>query len=129
MFPRAVAHWEASLHGVELVPSLDLRRDQHHRRTMTNAVKGDLLNAGRNVMEASVNEGTPSIDGVRGHVRRQLERLQLHRQGRQSQEQKDCQDKDNGNQNEAFLEFILPTTMASDSASHAQTVLASSSAM
>ena len=29
---------------------------------------------------------------------------------------------------EAFLEFILPTTMASDLASHAQTTLASSSA-
>ena len=81
MFIRAVAHWEANLHGVELVPSLDLCRGQRHRRTMTNAVKGDLLNVGRNVMEASINEGTPSVDGVRGCVRRQLERLQLHCQG------------------------------------------------
>ena len=48
---------------------------------MTNAVEGDLLNVGRDVLEASVDEGTPSIDGVRGRVRRQLERLQLYRQG------------------------------------------------
>jgi len=95
---------------------------------MMNAMEGDLLNVSRDVLEMSVDEGTPSIDGVRGHVRRQLERLQLHRQGWQSQEQKDYQDKDKGNQNEAFLEFILPTTMASDSASHARTALASSSA-
>ena len=81
MFLRAVAHWEASLHGMELVSSLDLRRGQRHRRTMTNALKGDLLNAGQNVMEASINEGTPSVGGVHDHVRRQLERLQLHYQG------------------------------------------------
>ena len=81
MFLRAIAHWEASLHGVELVPSLDLRRGQRQRRTMTNAVKDDLLNVGQNVMEASVNEGTPSVDSVHDHVRRQLERLQLHCQG------------------------------------------------
>ena len=81
MFLKAVAHWEASLHGVELVPSLDLRRGQHHHRTMTSAVKGNLLNVGQNIMEASINEGTPSIDGIRGRVRRQLERLQLHCQG------------------------------------------------
>ena len=84
MLLRAIAHWETSLHGVELVPSLDLCRGQRHHRTMMNAVEGDLLNAGRDVLETSVNEGTPSIDGVRGCVHRQLERLQLHRQGWQS---------------------------------------------
>ena len=51
---------------------------------MTNVMEVDLLNMGRDVLEASIDEGTPSIDGVRGHVRRQLERLQLHRQGWQS---------------------------------------------
>ena len=81
MFLKAIAHWEASLHGMELVPSLDLRRGQRHHCTMTNAMKGDLLNADQNVMEASVNEGTPSIDGICGRVCRQLERLQLHCQG------------------------------------------------
>ena len=79
MFLRAVTHWETSLHGAELVPSLDLRRGQRHRRTMTNAVEGNLLNAGQNVVEASIDEGTPSINGVRGRVRCRLERLQLHR--------------------------------------------------
>ena len=46
MFLRAIAHWEASLHGMELVPGLDLCHSQHHRCTMTNAVEGDLLNVG-----------------------------------------------------------------------------------
>ena len=69
MFLRAIAHWETSLHGVELVPSLDLRRGQRHRRTMPNAVEGDFLNVGRNVVEASVDEGTPNIDDVYGRVR------------------------------------------------------------
>ena len=44
MFLRVVAHWETSLHGMELVPNLDLCRSQCHYRTMTNAVEGDLLN-------------------------------------------------------------------------------------
>ena len=64
-----------------------------------NAVKGDLLNAGRNIMEASVDEGTPSIDGVRGHIRRQLEGLQLHHQGWRLQKQESYQYRGNGNQN------------------------------
>jgi len=66
---------------------------------MMNAVKGDLLNAGRNIMEASVDEGTPSIDGVRGHIRRQLEGLQLHHQGWRLQKQESYQYRGNGNQN------------------------------
>jgi len=45
---------------------------------MTNAVEGDLLNMGWDVLEASIDEGTPSIDGIHGHIRRQMERLQLH---------------------------------------------------
>ena len=81
MFLRVVAHWEASLHGMDLVPSLDLRRGQRHRRTMTNTVKGNLLNVGQNVMEASVNKGTPSIDVVYGCIHSQLEKLQLHCDG------------------------------------------------
>ena len=81
MFLRAIAHWEIGLHGMELVPGLDLRRGQRHRRTMTNTVEGDILNAGRNIVEASINEGAPGIDGIHDRVRRQLERLQLHRQG------------------------------------------------
>ena len=42
-------------------------------------MEGNLLNAGWDVLEMTINEGTPSIDGVHGRVRRQLERLQLHR--------------------------------------------------
>ena len=70
MFLRAVAHWETSLHGVELVPSLDLCRGQRRRCTMMNVVEGDLLNVGRDVLKTSIDGRTPSIDGVRGCVRR-----------------------------------------------------------
>ena len=125
---RAITSREANLHGIERVPSLDLRHGQRHRHTMTNTMEGDLLNVGQDVLETSINGRTPSIDGIRGRVLHQLERFELHRQGWQSQEQKYYQDKDNGNRNEAFLEFILPATMASDLANHARTALASSSA-
>ena len=76
-----IAHWETSLHGVELIPGLDLRRGQRHRHAMTNAIEGDLLNAGQNVVEAGIDEGAPSANGIRGHIRRQLEGLQLQCQG------------------------------------------------
>ena len=75
MFLRAVTHWETSLHGMELVPSLDLCHGQRHRRTMMNIVESDLPNADRDVLETSVNRGTSHIDGVRGRIRRRLERL------------------------------------------------------
>ena len=78
MFLRAIAHWETSIHGVELVPSLDLCRGQRHHRTVMNAVEGNLLNTGRDALEMSGDGGTPSIDGIHGCVRRQLERLQQH---------------------------------------------------
>ena len=48
---------------------------------MTNVVEGDLLNVGQNIVEASIDEGAPGIDGIHGRIRRQLERLQLHCQG------------------------------------------------
>ena len=60
MLLRAVAHWETSLHGVEFVPSLDLCHGQRHRRTMTNAMEGNLLNVDRDVLEMSV---TPQVFG------------------------------------------------------------------
>ena len=84
MLLKAVAHWETCFHGVKLVPSLNLCHGPRHRRTMMNAMEGDLLNMGRDVLETSVDGGTPSIDGVHGCVHRQLERLQLHHQGWQS---------------------------------------------
>ena len=42
---KAVAHWETYFHGMKLVPSSDLCHGQRHRRTMTNAMEGDLPNA------------------------------------------------------------------------------------
>ena len=56
MFLRAVAHQKTSLHSVELVPSLDLCCGQRQRRTVTNAVEGNL------------DGGTLRIDGVRGRI-------------------------------------------------------------
>ena len=70
MLLGAVAHREIGLHGMELVPSLDLRRGQHHRCATTNAMKGDLLDTGRDVMEAGIDEGAPDVDGHRSHVHR-----------------------------------------------------------
>ena len=52
---------------------------------MMNAMKGDLLDVGWNIMETGVDEGASGVGGRRSHVRRQLEGLQLHRQGWQSQ--------------------------------------------
>ena len=63
------------------MPGLDLRRGKRHQRAMTNAMKGDLLDMGRNVVEAGVDEGTPSVDDIYGRIRRQLEGLQLNHQG------------------------------------------------
>ena len=81
MLLRAITHWETNLHGVELVPSMDLCRGQRHRRTMTNAVKGALSNTGWDVLETSVDRGTPGMDDIYGRVRRQLERFQQCCQG------------------------------------------------
>ena len=67
-----------------------------------HAMESDFLNVGQNFLEASVDEGTSSIDGVHGWVRRQLEGLQLHRQGWRSQKQESYQYKDNGNQNKSI---------------------------
>ena len=71
----------AIAHGMELVPGLDLCHGQRHRRAMMKVVEGDLQNAGRNVMKASVDEGAPSVNGICDHVCHQLEGLQLHCQG------------------------------------------------
>ena len=72
---RAIANREANLHGVEIMPGLDLCRSERHRCAVTNTVKSNLLDAGRDVLETSINGGTPRIDGVCGRVCRQLERF------------------------------------------------------
>ena len=63
-----IVNRETNLYGVEIMPDLDLCRSQRHQRAMTNAVKSNLLDVGWDVLEMSVNEGTPGIDGVRGRV-------------------------------------------------------------
>ena len=66
---------------MELVPSSDLCYGQRHRRTVTNAVEGNLLDTGQDVLETSGDGGTLSIDSIRGRIRRQLERFQMCGQG------------------------------------------------
>ena len=48
---------------------------------MTDAIKGDLLDVGQNVVEVGNDEGAPSIDSIYGRVCHQLEGLQLNHQG------------------------------------------------
>ena len=103
MLLEAIAHRKDGLHGVELVLGLDLRRGQRHLRAMMDAMKGDLLDAGRNIMEPGVDEGALGVGDRRCHVRRQLEELQLHRQGWRSQKQKNYQDKDSRHQSKDVL--------------------------
>ena len=79
------------------MPSLDLHCGQGHHRATVNVVEGDLLDARRDVVQAVVEERAPGVDDCRSRVRRQLEVLQLHRQGWQSQKQRGYQDKDSGN--------------------------------
>jgi len=98
---------------MELVPSLDLCHGQCHRCAMTNTMKGDLLDAGRDVVEAGVDEGAPGVDGCRSHIRHQTIRAGDHRNKRVIKiETVEIKVK-------MFLESILPATMASDSASRA----------
>ena len=70
MLLGAIAHRETSLHGMELVPDLDLHHGQRHRCAMMNTMKGDLLDVSQDVVEAGVDEGALGIDGHRSHVRR-----------------------------------------------------------
>ena len=68
MLLEAIAHWETSLNGMELIPILDLHRNQRHQYATMDAMKGDLLDTGQDVMEAGVDEGAPSIDGRCSHI-------------------------------------------------------------
>ena len=58
-------------------------------------------------METGVDEGAPSVDCIHGHVRRQLNDLQLHRQGWRSQKQESYQYKGNENQNKCVPGIYL----------------------
>jgi len=66
---------------------------------MTDAMKGNLLDTGQDVVEAGIDEEAPSIYSIHGRVCRQLKGLQLHRQGWRLQKQESYQYRGNGNQN------------------------------
>ena len=65
-----VAHRETGLHGMELVLGLDLHHDQRHRWTMMDAMMGNLLDTGQDVVEAGIDEEALGVDGRRSHVHR-----------------------------------------------------------
>ena len=64
MLLGAITHWEADLHGVELIPGLDLCHGQRHQRAMMDAMKGNLLDTGQNIMEVGVVEGGRALTVV-----------------------------------------------------------------
>ena len=65
-----VAHQETNLHGMEIVPDLDLCHGQRHRCATMDAMEGDLLETGWDVMEVSINEGALSIDEYHSCIHR-----------------------------------------------------------
>ena len=69
MLLEAIAHWETSLNGMELIPILDLHRNQRHQYATMDAMKGDLLDTGQDVMEAGVDEGALGVDGHHSRIR------------------------------------------------------------
>ena len=81
MHVKIIAHWEARLHGVEVVPGLDLCCGQSHRRATTKAVEGDLLGARLDVMQVIDELGTLGVDSRHSRVHCQLEIIQPHCQG------------------------------------------------
>jgi len=55
---------------MEITPGLDLCRGQRHQCTMMDAMKGDLLDVGWNIMEVGVDEGAPGVDNCHSRIRR-----------------------------------------------------------
>ena len=70
MHAGVIGHRKAWLHGAEITPGLDLCRGQRHQCTMMDAMKGDLLDVGWNIMEVGVDEGAPGVDNCHSRIRR-----------------------------------------------------------
>ena len=110
---------------MELVPSLDLCCGQHHRCTTTDAIKGDLLDMGQDIVEAGIDEGAQVLTVVVATF------VASRRDSNYTVRAGDHRNKGAINiktveiRRRVFLEFILPSTMASDLASHARAALAS----
>ena len=51
-------------------PYLDLCHGQRHRCTTTDAMKGNLLDTGWDIVEVGVDEGGLGVDGSSSHVHR-----------------------------------------------------------
>ena len=59
-----IGHWEAWLHGTEVVPYLDLCHGQSHRCAATNAMEGNLLGARQDVVQIVNEQRAPGVDGT-----------------------------------------------------------------
>ena len=93
---------------------------------MTDTMKGDLLDAGQDVMEAGVDEGPWALTAaVATFVASWRDSNYTIRAGDHKNKEA-IKIKTVEIRRRVFLEFILPTTMASDSANHVRAVLASS---
>jgi len=95
---------------------------------MTDAMKGNLLDVGQDVMEAGVDEGATGIDGAVAMFATSWRDSNCTVRAGDHRNRRAIKIKMVEIKIMVFLESILPATMASDSASHARAALASSSA-
>ena len=64
---RVSGGWSSMGKKPKIVAGVNLRKAP--RCTMTNAVEGNFLNTGWNVVKTSINEGVVGINGICSHVR------------------------------------------------------------
>ena len=95
---------------------------------MTNTMKGDLLDVGQNIVEAGVDEGALGVDGIVATFAASWRDSNCTIRAGDYRNRRAINIEAMEIKMEVFLEFILPATMASDSASRARAALASSSA-
>ena len=112
---------------MKLVPSLNLRHGQRHRCTATDAMEGDLLDRGLDVMEAGVDEGPRALTVIVATFAASWRFSNCTIRAGDHRNKEDIKTKPVGIKIKVLLESILPATMASDLASHAREALAPSS--
>jgi len=74
---------------------------------MTNAMEGDFLNTGQNVLEASIDEGTRALTMSVAAFAASWRDSNCTIRADDHRKQKNYQDKDSGNQNRGILEVCL----------------------
>jgi len=92
-----------------------------------NVMEGDLLDARRDIMQAVVEERAPGIDGHRSRIRANWRFSNCTIRAGDHRNKRAIKTRIVEIEIRIFLEFILPATMALDSANRARAALASSS--